>query len=41
VIAVGAASEPNSPVRSDQAVVDFDHFTVTAANPVCPVGAQG
>jgi len=22
-------------------VVDFNNFTVTAANPICPPGAQG
>ena len=41
VIAVGAGSEQNAPVRRDQVVVDFDNFTVTAANPICPPGAQG
>jgi DNA-binding SARP family transcriptional activator len=41
VIAVGASSEEGPPVRGDTAVVDFDNFTVTAADPVCPSGAQG
>lgn len=40
-IAVGAGSEQNPPVRSDQVVVDFDNFTITAADPICPLGAQG
>jgi hypothetical protein len=42
VITVGADTTTTSPpVRSDQVVVDFDNFKVTAANPICPSGAQG
>jgi hypothetical protein len=41
VLTVGASSAQNPPVRSDQVVVDFDNFTVTATNPICPPGAQG
>jgi DNA-binding SARP family transcriptional activator len=41
VIAVGAGSGPNPPVRTDQVTVDFDNFTVTATNPICPLGSPG
>jgi DNA-binding SARP family transcriptional activator len=42
VITVGAASTTTSPpVRPNQVAVDFDNFTVTAANPICPAGAEG
>jgi len=40
-IAVGAGSAQSPPVRADEAVVDFDNFTITAADPSCPPGAQG
>jgi DNA-binding SARP family transcriptional activator len=39
VIGVGAQSVQNPPVRVDQAVVDFDNFTITATNPICPPGS--
>jgi len=41
VLAVGMESAQNPPVRRDQVVVDFNNFTVTEANPICPPGAQG
>jgi DNA-binding SARP family transcriptional activator len=41
VITVGASSAQNPPARSDRVVVDFNNFTVTASNPICPSGAQG
>jgi DNA-binding SARP family transcriptional activator len=41
VIAVGAGSGENPPVRDDRVVVDLDNFTITAADPICPPGAQG
>jgi hypothetical protein len=41
VITVGVQSAQNPLARRDQVVVDFDNFTVAAANPICPSGAQG
>jgi hypothetical protein len=41
VIVVGAYSATSPPVRKDQVAVDFNNFTVTATNPICPPGAQG
>ena len=41
VITVGASSAQDPPSRSDRVVVDFNNFTVTASNPICPPGAQG
>jgi hypothetical protein len=42
LIAIGADTTTTSPpARRDQVVVDFDNFTITASNPICPAGAQG
>lgn len=41
VIAVGAGSGQDPPSRTNQVVVDFDNFTVTGTDPICPPGAQG
>jgi DNA-binding SARP family transcriptional activator len=41
VITVGAQSPQKPQIRRDEVVVDVDNFTVTAANPICPPGAQG
>jgi DNA-binding SARP family transcriptional activator len=40
-IAVGAGSGQNPPTRHDPVVVDFNNFSITGANPICPRGAQG
>jgi hypothetical protein len=42
VITIGADTTTTSPpARNDQVIVDFNNFTVTAANPICPAGAYG
>jgi hypothetical protein len=41
VLAVGAGSDANPPVQSNQVTVDFTNFTITGTDPICPAGAQG
>jgi DNA-binding SARP family transcriptional activator len=41
VTVMGQSATTNPPVRTNLVVADFTNFTVTAANPICPPGAQG
>jgi hypothetical protein len=42
-IAVGASGGKgyNTTFGGQEVIIDFGNFTVTAANPICPPGAQG
>jgi DNA-binding SARP family transcriptional activator len=41
VIAVGAGTGESPAVSTDPVTVDFTNFTINAADPICPAGAQG